>query len=93
MKNMEGDKLKIIIVLSKQYPTFQKGNEIHISERNPYICTYICMYIHVCVCVWNYCSKTDELILVMKGHCGRINKGIWGPLNKFIISVVEDKRD
>jgi len=44
----------------------------------------------VCARAHNYCSKTDESVLVMKGPCGRINIASWGPLNKFIISAGED---
>lgn len=35
-------------------------------------------------------DQTDESVLVMKGPAGRINRAVWGPLNKFIISAGED---
>jgi WD40 repeat protein len=35
-------------------------------------------------------SETAESLLVIKGPQGRINRAIWGPLNKTIISAGED---
>lgn len=35
-------------------------------------------------------SETGESVLVIKGPQGRINRAIWGPLNKTIISAGED---
>lgn len=37
-----------------------------------------------------YFSETGESVLSMKGPQGRINRAIWGPLNKTIISAGED---
>lgn len=35
-------------------------------------------------------SETGESVLVIKGPQGRINRAIWGPLNKTVISAGED---
>ncbi|XP_061348705.1 eukaryotic translation initiation factor 3 subunit I-like [Gastrolobium bilobum] len=35
-------------------------------------------------------DQTGESLLVIKGPQGRINRAIWGPLNKSIISAGED---
>ncbi|GMQ01958.1 hypothetical protein CsSME_00048402 [Camellia sinensis var. sinensis] len=35
-------------------------------------------------------SKTGESVLTIKGPQGRINRAVWGPLNKTIISAGED---
>ena len=35
-------------------------------------------------------SETAESALVIKGPQGRINRAIWGPLNRTIISAGED---
>lgn len=40
----------------------------------------------------NWCnfSEVGESVLVLKGPQGRINRAVWGPLNKTIISAGED---
>uniref|UniRef100_A0A803M5K8 Eukaryotic translation initiation factor 3 subunit I n=1 Tax=Chenopodium quinoa TaxID=63459 RepID=A0A803M5K8_CHEQI len=35
-------------------------------------------------------EQSDEAVLVMRGPNGRINRAVWGPLNKTIISCGED---
>lgn len=35
-------------------------------------------------------AETDETVLIIKGIQGRINRAVWGPLNKTIISGGED---
>lgn len=35
-------------------------------------------------------AETSESVLVIKGPQGRINRAVWGPLNKTIISAGED---
>ncbi|GKV01188.1 hypothetical protein SLEP1_g13764 [Rubroshorea leprosula] len=38
----------------------------------------------------HYLAETGESVLVLKGPQGRINRAIWGPLNRTIISAGED---
>lgn len=35
-------------------------------------------------------AEIGESVLVLKGPLGRINRALWGPLNKTIISAGED---
>lgn len=35
-------------------------------------------------------AETSESVLTIKGPVGRINRAVWGPLNKTIISAGED---
>lgn len=35
-------------------------------------------------------SETGESVLILKGPQGRINRAVWGPLNRTIISAGED---
>lgn len=37
-----------------------------------------------------YATETGESVLLLKGPQGRINRAVWGPLNKTIISGGED---
>lgn len=37
-----------------------------------------------------YFAETGESVLTIKGPQGRINRAVWGPLNKTIISAGED---
>ncbi|KAL9244243.1 hypothetical protein vseg_018040 [Gypsophila vaccaria] len=46
--------------------------------------------IHVKEIAENIEDQTDESLVVMRGPTGRINRAVWGPLNKFIISGGED---
>lgn len=47
------------------------------------------IYICSLKCLW-YAAETGESVLVLKGPQGRINRAVWGPLNKTIISAGED---
>ena len=39
---------------------------------------------------WYYCTEVGDSVLVLKGPQGRINRAVWGPMNKTIISAGED---
>lgn len=39
---------------------------------------------------WHHFTEVGESVLVIKGPQGRINRAVWGPLNKTIISAGED---
>lgn len=54
---------------------------------------YVCANLTTTDANANVClfySETAESLLVIKGPQGRINRAIWGPLNKTIISAGED---
>lgn len=38
----------------------------------------------------HFTAETGESVLILKGPQGRINRAVWGPLNRTIISAGED---
>lgn len=42
------------------------------------------------ITLWCNHAETEESVLVLKGPQGRINRAVWGPLNRTIISAGED---
>ncbi|KAJ8428592.1 hypothetical protein Cgig2_021840 [Carnegiea gigantea] len=67
---------------------FSVGDKLAVTTADPFI--EKTSAIHVKRIAADIEDQTDESVLVMKGPRGRINRAVWGPLNKFIISAGED---
>ncbi|KAJ8428589.1 hypothetical protein Cgig2_021837 [Carnegiea gigantea] len=67
---------------------FSVGDKLAVITTDPFI--EKTSAIHVKRIAADIKDQTDESVLVMKGPRGRINRAVWGQLNKFIISAGED---
>ncbi|KAJ8428590.1 hypothetical protein Cgig2_021838 [Carnegiea gigantea] len=67
---------------------FSVGDKLAVTTADPFI--EKTSAIHVKRIAADIEDQTDESVLVMKGLRGWINRAVWGPLNKFIISAGED---
>ncbi|KAJ1400884.1 WD40/YVTN repeat-like-containing domain superfamily [Sesbania bispinosa] len=67
---------------------FAVGDNLAVITTDPFM--ELSSAIHVKRIAKDPTQQTGESLLVIKGPQGRINRAIWGPLNKTIISAGED---
>ncbi|KAL3677997.1 hypothetical protein R1sor_020953 [Riccia sorocarpa] len=67
---------------------FAEGDKLCVITTDPFIGTP--SEIHVKRVEADSSRQSNESILVLRGPTGRINRAVWGPLNKTIISGGED---
>lgn len=67
---------------------FSVGDKLAVITTDPFMNKTSA--IHVKRIAEDIDEQTDESIVVMSGPSGRINRAVWGPLNKTIISCGED---
>ncbi|XVE59113.1 hypothetical protein DITRI_Ditri05aG0019200 [Diplodiscus trichospermus] len=67
---------------------FAVGDKLAVITTDPFM--DLTSAIHVKRIARDPTEQTEESVLVIKGPQGRINRAIWGPLNRTIISAGED---
>ncbi|XP_058773766.1 eukaryotic translation initiation factor 3 subunit I-like [Vicia villosa] len=67
---------------------FSVGDKLAVITTDPFM--ELTSAIHVKRIAKDPADQTGESLLVIKGPQGRINRAIWGPLNRTIISAGED---
>ncbi|CAO2825700.1 unnamed protein product [Amaranthus hypochondriacus] len=67
---------------------FSTGDKLAVMTTDPFMTKTSA--IHVKRITEDVEEQTNESVLVMRGPTGRINRAVWGPLNKTIISCGED---
>ncbi|KAK8697900.1 hypothetical protein V6N13_114034 [Hibiscus sabdariffa] len=67
---------------------FAIGDELAVITTDPFM--ELTSAIHVKRIAKDPLEQTEESMLVIKGPQGRINRAVWGPLNRTIISAGED---
>ncbi|KAL7176633.1 hypothetical protein ACSBR2_030054 [Camellia fascicularis] len=67
---------------------FSVGDKLAVITTDPFM--GLPSAIHVKRISRDPSEQTDESVLTLKGPQGRINRAVWGPLNKTIVSAGED---
>ncbi|MBA0611694.1 hypothetical protein Godav_012357 [Gossypium davidsonii] len=67
---------------------FAIGDKLAVITTDPFM--ELTSAIHVKRIAGDSTEQTEESVLVIKGPQGRINRAVWGPLNRTIISAGED---
>ncbi|KAM5587870.1 eukaryotic translation initiation factor 3 subunit I [Rosa sericea] len=67
---------------------FSVGDRLAVITTDPFM--GVPSAIHVKRIAKDHADQSGESVLTLNGHQGKINRAVWGPLNKTIISVGED---
>ncbi|XVF68601.1 hypothetical protein PTKIN_Ptkin11bG0015000 [Pterospermum kingtungense] len=67
---------------------FSVGDKLAVITTDPFM--DLTSAIHVKRIARDPTDQTEESVLVIKGPQGRINRAVWGPLNRTIVSAGED---
>ncbi|CAM8932979.1 unnamed protein product [Rhodiola kirilowii] len=67
---------------------FSVGDKLAVITTDPFM--EVTPAIHVKRIARDPADQNPESVLILKGHQGRINRAVWGPLNNYIISAGED---
>uniref|UniRef100_A0A7N0ZS04 Serine-threonine kinase receptor-associated protein n=1 Tax=Kalanchoe fedtschenkoi TaxID=63787 RepID=A0A7N0ZS04_KALFE len=67
---------------------FSVGDKLAVITTDPFM--EVTPAIHVKRIARDPADQDAESVLVLRGHQGRINRAVWGPLNKTIVSAGED---
>lgn len=67
---------------------FAVGDKLAVITTDPFM--GLQSAIHIKTIARDPDEQIGESVLILKGHQGRINRAVWGPLNKRIISAGED---
>ncbi|KAI4320297.1 hypothetical protein MLD38_033793 [Melastoma candidum] len=67
---------------------FSIGDKLAVITTDPFM--EVLSAIHVKRIARDPSDQSGESVLILRGHHGRINRAVWGPLDKTIISAGED---
>ncbi|CAN6468751.1 unnamed protein product [Victoria cruziana] len=67
---------------------FSEGNKLAVITTDPFV--ELPSAIHVKRIAKDPSEQIGESVLIIKGPQGRINRAVWGPLNKTLVSAGED---